>query len=359
MKRNAIFYDFLEVHGGAEAVAIEVCRNNSSFDLFVGAINKSVYAENPEIPGTIYSLDKYTNLAGLKTIKCLRAFKKIKTQDYHTVIYTGSSAVSAVHNVTAEKHIYYCHTPPRFAYDLYDYYLRELPLPQRAGISLLAPTVRKEFESAISKVDQILCNSLNVQKRLDKFFGVDAEVLWPPVQINRMYHRPDRGFYLSTARVETYKRVELIAEAFSLMKNKRLVITSGGSLLSYLRSKYANYPNITFTNWVSDDHMRQLVAECIATIYLPIDEDFGMSPIESMAAGKPVIGVQEGGLLETMSHGDCGYMCRSNPSVADLIAAVEWLTPGRAASMKLACEARAKKFSPHVFHNRLAELTSV
>jgi glycosyltransferase involved in cell wall biosynthesis len=188
---------------------------------------------------------------------------------------------------------------------------------------------------------------------------VDAEVLWPPVQIDNMYHRPDKGFYLSTARVETYKRVELIAEAFSLMGDKTLVITSGGGLLPYLQSKYANYPNIKFTNWVSDDHMRELVAECIATIYLPIDEDFGMSPIESMAAGKPVIGVREGGLMETVSHGDCGYMCRSDPSVVDLITAVEWLTPRRAASMRFACEARARKFSPRIFHSRLAELTSI
>ena len=109
-------------------------------------------------------------------------------------------------------------------------------------------------------------------------------------------------------------------------------------------------PNIHFAGWCGDSRLRRLIQQSIATVYLPKDEDFGLSPVESMAAGKPVIGVAEGGLNETILDGETGLLLPSNPTQQDVMDAVQRLNADTAASMRERCEQRAKNFSGQVFH---------
>ncbi|VAX17481.1 hypothetical protein MNBD_NITROSPINAE03-970, partial [hydrothermal vent metagenome] len=94
----------------------------------------------------------------------------------------------------------------------------------------------------------------------------------------------------------------------------------------------------------------------IASIYIPRDEDFGMSPVESLAAGKPVLGVAEGGVLETIVHGETGILIPANPSPEDLIEAVHQLTPKRALALREACEQRAELFDKKIFLEKMRQL---
>ena len=135
--------------------------------------------------------------------------------------------------------------------------------------------------------------------------------------------------------------------------------------------------NIDVLGWVDDEKLRDLMGRCIATIYIPRDEDFGISPVESMAAGKPVIGVQEGGLLETVggSRGekaedrgqgsavgkglmitDCGVLVPKEPKMEDVVEAVEWMTPKRVLAMRGSCEERAKRFDTALFIQKMRDV---
>ncbi len=114
--------------------------------------------------------------------------------------------------------------------------------------------------------------------------------------------------------------------------------------------------NITFTGWVGEKELRRLMGGAIATIYIPIDEDFGMSPVESMAAGKPVIGVREGGLLETVVHGETGLFIEPGDLEEGVVDAVRRLDARTARTMRRACEERAQRFSLERFVREMRPL---
>jgi glycosyltransferase involved in cell wall biosynthesis len=288
----------------------------------------------------------------------MKAFKTVNPNLLKDEInlFSGNNAPLSVYNSQANKNYYYCHTPPRFAYDLFDYYQQELSWYQKKMVKLFAYYVRYEYESALRKMDAIFCNSVNVQKRIKKHLGYDAEVIYPPVNVNKYYNNPSKGYYLSTARLENYKRVELIVKAFLKIPDKNLIVLSGGTLLKKLQKLSSESRNIIVVGWVDDASLLNYISECIATIYIPIDEDFGMSPVESMAAGKPVIGVAEGGVKETVVHMETGWLCPSKPSIDDIVKAVNYLSNEKSFLMRSDCEKRADKFSPHTFYTRMHEL---
>lgn len=353
----AIFYDFLEVVGGAEKFTIELA-NSVKQPLVVGGVDNQLLNKLPTIEGELTVLGGLTRIPLLKSIKGMHQFKNIDPELTRAKVnlFSGSNAPLTVHRSLSQLNYYYCHTPPRFAYDLFDYYQSVLPGYQAAVVKVLSSYVRGQYCPAIKKMDKVFCNSVNVQKRLQKYIGVEAEVLYPPIDTRGYQNKSQNGYYLSTARLEDYKRVELIVRAFLEMPNKKLVVLSGGSLSDKLKRLACSASNITFTGWVSADQVRDYVANCIATIYLPIDEDFGMSPVESMAAGKAVIGVNEGGLKETVLHRQTGWLCKSNPSVNDIIEAVDYLSVNRANAMITGCFAQSEKFKPDVFYRRMKDV---
>ena len=195
----------------------------------------------------------------------------------------------------------------------------------------------------------IVANSQTVRDRIRSYLGRKAEVIYPPCDLAAFRWRGQQGFYLSTARLSPLKRVDKIVEAFLQMPDKKLVVASGGEELPRLVRLAAGAPNITFLGWVSEEKLRELMGEAIATIYIPVAEDFGMSPVESMAAGKPVIGVAEGGLLETVIDGETGILLPPALSVDAVVKAVVEMTPSKAAAMRTACIFRSEQFSKERF----------
>jgi glycosyltransferase involved in cell wall biosynthesis len=212
---------------------------------------------------------------------------------------------------------------------------------------------------ALARMSNVIANSENVRRRLAKYLRLDATVIYPPCDVDA-YRWLGRGeFYLSTARLEPYKRVDLVVDAFRQMPNKSLVVVSGGSALPELKWRASGCGNIHFAGWVDEANLRRLMGNAIATLYLPRDEDFGLSPVESMAAGKPVIGVAEGGLIETVVHEETGILLSPEPKVEAIIAAVSKLDSERALGMRVACEQRARLFSRQRFLDQMQVLVGV
>ena len=354
-KGKIILHDYFAFLGGAERLVVLLSKGLDPLDICTGYVVPSEPVRS-NLEGLIVR-----DLGGLSTIPLWRAIRlerafRTKTgflSRYDTVVYSGSAAPLAVHNHRDGTNILYCNSIPRFVYDLKETFLESLPSWQRPVARLLAAHTKKTYEKAVGAMDRIVVNSRNIQKRVKKFIGQDSKVVYPPCETALFRWLGQEDYYLSTARVEKEKRVERIVLAFIKMPNKKLVVVSGGREWSRLKRLARGRENIRFTGWLNDDQLVKLMGHAVASIYIPIDEDFGMSPLESMAAGKPVIGVAEGGLLETVIHEKTGILLPENPSEKSIIEAVRWMTPQRATSMRGDCESRAQEFDTAIFLRKM------
>ncbi|MEZ5582688.1 MAG: glycosyltransferase [Candidatus Competibacteraceae bacterium] len=327
-------------------------------DLCIGSHNRAAISDAMLEDLNVIDLHANADFVPWRIIKSLHAFSHQTgfLQNYDWVIYGGNYSVAAVHNHSVGRNIHYCHTIPRFCYDLREYYLSRCPFWQRPLLLALIGYVKSRYVKAIDKMDLVIANSENVRRRIRRYLGKDAIVIHPPCATDRFHWLGQHDYYLSTARLEPFKRVDSIVAAFRQMSDKRLVIASGGSEFARLKRLAANADNIHFTGWITEDQQYQLVGNAIATIYVPIDEDFGMSPVESMAAGKPVIGVAEGGLLESVINNETGLLISSQSLIPALINAVQHLDARRALEMRTACENRARLFSKDIFLEAMGQV---
>ena len=274
-------------------------------------------------------------------------------QGYNLAIYSGFYAPLAILNYGATRNIYYCHTPPRFMYDQREFYFKQIPRICHPVLKSFIRYLQPRYEKAVAKMDVVVTNSVNVQKRIKHYLDVDSIVVHPPCDTKRFKWLGQGDYYLSMARLDPLKRVDLIVRAFVQMPDKKLVVCSGGSEFATLRKIAAGADNIVFSGWCSDNELTDLVGNAIATIYIPQDEDFGMSPVESMAAGKPVIGVAEGGLLETIKPFETGLLLPAELGVELLCDAVNKMTRSYALAMRESCERQALLFREDVFSREM------
>jgi glycosyltransferase involved in cell wall biosynthesis len=264
-------------------------------------------------------------------------------QTYQQVIYSGTYAPLAVANHPG-RNILYCHTPPRFIYDQKEFYLQQLSTPLRPLLNKFIDYLQPRYEQAAAQMDVIIANSKNVQQRIRHYLQHHSQVIYPPCDTKAFTWHGQENYYISTARLDPLKRVELIIQAFTHLPQHNLIVVSGGSEWRKLSRLARNSPNIKLLGWVNEQQLHNLIGNAIASIYIPHDEDFGMSPVESQAAGKPVIGVAEGGLLETVMSGQTGILLPANFIVDDLIQAIISLDKNKANSMRKSCENNALRF---------------
>ncbi len=354
----AMVYDFLLVPGGAEQVTLHALRQHPDWSLVTAFVDPDAFTAEDLSAARVHTLTSPTRRPGWQALKVLRAFERHADvlAGFDRVLFSGVYAPAAVRH-RAGGNLYYCHTPPRFAYDLGAWYLRRAAPWQRPALRWLARRVRRSFADAMQRMDRVAANSHTVRARLERHLGLkDVQVIHPPVDTAQWTWGGQDDFYLSSARLEPYKRVEGIVRAFMTLPARRLVVASGGSSEARLRRLAHGHDNITFTGWCTPQALRELTGRCIATLYLPREEDFGLSPVESMAAGKPVIGVDEGGLRETVLAGLTGHLlppvAAEDPSA--IREAVLALDAGNARAMRGACEARAREFDAAVFDQALA-----
>lgn len=353
-----ILYDYLQVAGGAERLVLELAHGLPDRRLVVSRVYPPAAAIERLRAVQVRSLGTpATRLLG-RIPEAIHAFRRRAAfvADAESVLYSGFYAPFAVRHQDAGRRAYYCHTPPRFAYDLRDFYLERMAAPARPLARAFFDFVKREYEASLRRMDTVIANSENVRGRLASFCGVTATVVNPPIDTAGFRWIEGGDYYVSLARLAPYKRVDLVVRAFRAMPDRRLVVASGGPEEGRLRELAAGAPNIAFTGWTTDARMRDLIGRARAAIYVPRDEDFGMSPVEAMAAGKPVIGVAEGGVLETVVDGETGILVPADPTVEALADAVQRLDGARALAMRAACEARAARFATAVFLERMRSL---
>ena len=361
--RCLIIHDRFQFKGGAERLVL-ILANALQADLMTEFWTSESFSKEDFKGENLYVLDEgdhpqivwryfraHFNFL-LKTRKIIR--------QYDTVIFSGNNCLSTAFNCKkGTKKILYCHTPVRHVYDLKEKCKSEQKSAWKRFLyyEVGALFIRLIYRWGLKQVDYTVANAENIKNRLMKFCNHKTDkVVYPPTEVNKFKWIEQGDYYLSFGRVERLKRIPDIVKAFQQMPDKKLVVTSGGPDLEKVKAMAKDYPNIKIVGWVSDDELKDYVGRCIATIYIPIDEDFGMSPVESMSAGKPCIGVKEGGLLETIIEEKTGKFIPAKYAIDDLIKATEWMTPEKALSMKEDCIEHAQKFSEERFVREMREI---
>ncbi len=353
-----IIHDRFMFRGGAERLILDMAKGLDA-DIATGFWSEEESFSKSEVPHKLFVLGHPSQKSGWRYLKFqwLFYFKTKFIKNYQTVIFSGNNCLSAAHFVSpGVKKIFYCHTPVRHAYDLRNYYLKNMPWWKRQVFKPLTYLSKLVYNYGFRQMDITIANSKNVQQRLKRYLKTDASIIYPPIQTNKFKWLGQQDYYLSFARNDKLKRVNDIVRTFQKIPTKKLIVCSGGDDLTHIQQLAQGYKNIKVLGWVNDKKLVELIGNCIATFYIPIDEDFGMTPLEGMAAGKPCIGVAEGGLKETILDEQTGKFIPAEYTIQDIISAVNWLTPERALNMRSACEQQSQKFSTEKFIQRLKEI---
>ncbi|HDZ0847887.1 TPA: glycosyltransferase family 4 protein [Klebsiella pneumoniae] len=220
----------------------------------------------------------------------------------HDVVLSSSHAVAkGVLTGPDQLHISYVHSPIRYAWDLQHQYLKEAKLDKGLKGLLakyLLHKIRMWDVRTSNGVDHFIANSKFISRRVKKVYGRDADVIYPPVEVERFdFNDNKEDFYLTASRMVPYKRMDLIVEAFANMPDKRLVVIGDGSEMPKVKKKAAS--NIEILGYQPDQVLHDYMRRAKAFVFAA-EEDFGITPVEAQACGTPVIAYGKGGVLETV-----------------------------------------------------------
>ncbi|EKE26571.1 MAG: hypothetical protein ACD_4C00239G0001 [uncultured bacterium (gcode 4)] len=279
-------------------------------------------------------------------------------KDYDIVIFSGDW-IWAIRNCRKDaKKIYYCHTPPRYLYDQKDVYYSKVPVILRIPYKIACFVFEKLYKRDFNKIDKILTNSLNVQRRIKKFLWRESIIVYPPIDVS--FFKPSdirKDYYFSWARLTEIKRIDRIVEAFMKMPDKKLIIShwKNDPQKVQISNMIKWHPNISMVESPTDEELRKLISESIATIFIPVDEDFWMTPVESMACGVPVIWVNDWWPKEIVIDWKTWILIDEEVTVEKLIEAIQDFDIEKSLTMKEDCIERAKFFSLENFSKRIQE----
>jgi glycosyltransferase involved in cell wall biosynthesis len=227
------------------------------------------------------------------------AVERLNLAPFDLVISLSHCVAKGVVKRPDARHVCYCFTPVRYLWDMYDQYFppERLNAITRNLVPAVASRIRAWDVKSSSRVDRFVAISEYVRDRIRRCWDRDAEVIYPPVDLTRFSPTQERGdFFLMVSAFAPYKRVELAIEAFRRF-GKPLKIVGAGQDEKRLRTLAT--PSVEFLGWRSDEEIADLYARCRAFIF-PGEEDFGITPLEAQAAGRPVIAFGRGGALETV-----------------------------------------------------------
>jgi glycosyltransferase involved in cell wall biosynthesis len=250
------------------------------------------------------------------------AFEHFNLAGFDIVLSNKSGFCHGVRPAPGAVHVCYCLTPTRYVWSFDDYAGREgLGPAARLALRPLLGWLRRWDREAARRVDHFIAISTEVQRRIARFYGRESVVIYPPVDTARFAATQPaaRGdYYLSVGRLIPYKRVDLAVQAFTALKRPLLVAGDGRDRA---RLEHLAGPTVQFVGRVPDADLPALVAGCRAFIF-PGLEDFGITPVQALAAGRPVIALAGGGALDIVQDGANGVLFPS-PGVDELCAAVE------------------------------------
>ncbi|KNZ70053.1 group 1 glycosyl transferase [Thermincola ferriacetica] len=323
--KTAIITDWLTQMGGAERVVLAMKELFPEAPIYTTVYNPDTVDKvfhsmdiRPsfiqKLPGAKKSYQKYLPLMPT-------AVEQFDLREFDLVISSSSSVAKGVITRADTVHICYCHTPMRYAWDFYHEYLNgpDVGKIKRKLIPWLMNYIRMWDRLTADRVDYFIANSQNVAKRIRKHYHRDAEVIYPPVETSFFAPVPEvEDFFLVVSRLVPYKRVDLAIQACNRLKLPLRVIGTGPE---FDRLKALAGPTVQMMGRLSQEDIKWHYARCRAFLF-PGEEDFGITPVEAQASGRPVIAYGRGGALETVVEGKTGLFF-AEQSEASLVEALK------------------------------------
>jgi len=296
MRTAIVHYWLLNMRGG-EKVVEALCRllpDADVFTLFYDPERVSETIRRHRVQASFLQPFRkgYRSLLPLMPL----ALESFDLREYDLVISSESGPAKGVIASSSTRHVCYCHTPMRYLWDLYPAYRNEWTHARwkRALVTAVANYLRLWDFASATRVDQFVANSENVRRRIWKTYRRDSHVVRPPVSVEKFYWRPPEDYYLIVSELVPYKSVDAAVRAFN-QNGRRLRVVGDGPEYKALRKAAAT--NVEFCGRVTDEDLRELYARCRAFL-MPGEEDFGITAVEALASGKPVIALARGGALE-------------------------------------------------------------
>jgi len=323
----ALVHDFLVDFGGAERV-LEVLA-----EMYPEAPIYTLLYDKHKMRGQFLGREIHTSFLQ-KFPKFLRKRKKwllpffmvapetFDLRNFDLVISSSGAWSKGIVTRLNTQHIAYIHSPMRFVWDYSEQYLKD-NRKEKFGFCIrpLLNYVRVWDRLAADRPDHMISNSKYTQKRVQKYYGRESVVIYPPVEMSSVISQQssdDRllmtDYFLVVSRLSPYKKVDVVVEAFNKL-GLPLIVIGEGSQKEYLQ-KIAN-DNVKILGWKSDEEVAKYYAQARAFVFAGVD-DFGMAPVEAMTHGVPVLAVRKGGVLEIVEEGKTGEFF--DVAIAEVIA---------------------------------------
>lgn len=281
------------------------------------------------------------------------ALEEFDLSAYDLVISSESGPAKGVITRPGSLHLCYCHSPMRYLWDHYHQYKAEANVLARMAMPMMYHRLRQWDVSSSARVDRIVANSSFVQQRVAKVWRRESDVVHPPVETGLFTPAVDIGdFYLWVGQLVPYKRPDVAVDAFTA-SGLPLVVVGAGGMAKRLKARAG--PNVTFVERMNFNQLRQAYARCKALV-MTAEEDFGITPVEAMASGRPVIAYGRGGALDSVVDGATGLFYHVQEPAA-LAEAVERMERFLGEFNPLDALRQAKRFAPEEFDAKITALT--
>jgi len=307
----ALVHDWLPILGGAEKVleAIYELYPAPIYTLMKNddALKGSIFEQSQIFTSFIQKLpfakSKYRSYLPFFPF----AIEQFNLKEYDLIISSSYAVAKGVLCTPNQMHICYCHSPVRYAWDMYFDYLKDAHL-ERGLKALFAKLVLHYLRiwdySSAQRVDYFIANSHNVANRIKKYYARESVVIYPPVDVDGFELCTQKeDYYFCASRLVPYKKIDLIVEAFSYMKDKKLLVAGDGPQMTLIKKKATK--NIEILGYLPFEKLKAYMQKAKAFVFAA-NEDFGIIPVEAQACGTPVIAFGQGGSKETVVENKTG-----------------------------------------------------
>ena len=363
--KTAIVHDWFVSYAGSERVVESLTNIWKDADVYV------LFNLLNEEEQKIVVKDNILHTSFLQKFKSIRrhhrkflplfpyAIEQFDLSEYDLIISSSHAVAKGVLTNSNQLHICYCHTPIRYAWDLMNQYLKEANLT--AGLKgLIAKSILhyiRIWDSATAnRPDFFIANSNYIANRIFKIYKRESSVIYPPVDTDKFTCESNKDdYYLTASRLVPYKRIDLIAEAFTEMPDKKLLIIGDGPEEAKIKSKSGR--NIELLGYKSGEELVNYMQKAKAFVF-SAEEDFGIMIVEALSCGTPVIAYNKGGACESINDEETGILYPEQ-TTESIIEAVKRFESKSGKFNSNTISSSAKKFDRKIFEEKIKEVVDI
>jgi glycosyltransferase involved in cell wall biosynthesis len=313
----ALAHDYLLTMRGAERTFAEIAACWPAAPIYTLLYDSDAVADG--FAGREVHTSRLQRLgAGQRSFRYLLPFfpsaaERLPVGGYDVLVSSSSAFAHGLRPGPGALHVCYCHSPFRYAWFEQERALAEAPRPARPLMRRTLKRIRAWDLEAAGRVSRYVANARITQERIEQLYGVEAEIVHPPVSVERFTIGAPEDFLLFVGQIVPHKRVEVALKAAQLA-GRPIKVVGDGPDRARLEELYGG-PDVEFLGSVSDSRLTDLYARCIALV-VPNIEEFGIAAVEAQAAGRPVIAVNRGGVRETVVDGETGVLVDGEDAAA-------------------------------------------